>query len=262
LIAEEHHLSDTLDNLHACVQTSRDVSAQDAPQQSSRTFEDPNFANHDIISPITLHHANNSESTPHHEDLHNNDGNFPASSVPPYQGGSPGTGHWPQLNQLESFSTIDAASENQFFAAENSFVEGNLPHSFVNNNLSMLESIHNPDFVLPTPSAWSPQQTLSSPAADQSFMSYNNPYQMSPQAMVPSFYPHFPIQATLQRTPCPLCPQTFTRPSDLTRHYTSVHLGIKHHCFYPGCDNNRGNGYCRAEKLRTHQRERHGISWF
>ncbi|CAG8977503.1 hypothetical protein HYALB_00009337 [Hymenoscyphus albidus] len=62
------------------------------------------------------------------------------------------------------------------------------------------------------------------------------------------------------RTPCQYCMETFTRVPDLARHIQSVHMGIKHHCTYPGCPNNRGKGYCRLEKLRTHQKEKHGFA--
>ncbi|KAG4428715.1 hypothetical protein IFR05_015801 [Cadophora sp. M221] len=68
------------------------------------------------------------------------------------------------------------------------------------------------------------------------------------------------IQAPRASTFCTLCPASFTRPSDFQRHHESVHLGIKYHCFWIGCSNNRGNGYCRAEKLRTHQRKVHGLA--
>ena len=61
------------------------------------------------------------------------------------------------------------------------------------------------------------------------------------------------------RTFCTLCPASFTRASDYPRHWDSMHLGIKHHCFYLGCGNNRGNGYCRAEKLKTHRQRVHGL---
>jgi hypothetical protein len=58
-----------------------------------------------------------------------------------------------------------------------------------------------------------------------------------------------------------LCMESFTRVSDLERHIQSVHLGIKWHCDWFDCGNNRGNGYCRLEKLRRHQKEKHGFSW-
>jgi hypothetical protein len=58
----------------------------------------------------------------------------------------------------------------------------------------------------------------------------------------------------------PLCIESFARPGDLERHRQSVHLGIKHHCFWPGCHNNHGKGYVRCDKLRAHQKERHGFA--
>lgn len=57
----------------------------------------------------------------------------------------------------------------------------------------------------------------------------------------------------------PLCMESFARPGDLERHRQSVHLGIKHHCSWPGCHNNHGKGYVRFDKLRAHQREKHGF---
>jgi hypothetical protein len=54
------------------------------------------------------------------------------------------------------------------------------------------------------------------------------------------------------------CTESFKRLSDLRRHWQAVHLRIRYHCFAIGCKNNRGNGYCRFEKLKTHQREKHG----
>jgi hypothetical protein len=74
--------------------------------------------------------------------------------------------------------------------------------------------------------------------------------------------PGFPFQ--MYTPPCPrvycawpLCMETFTRPGDLERHRQSVHLGIKHHCFWPGCHNNHGKGYVRCDKLGAHQKEKH-----
>jgi hypothetical protein len=58
----------------------------------------------------------------------------------------------------------------------------------------------------------------------------------------------------------PLCMESFARPGDLERHRQSVHLGIKHHCFWPGCHNNHGKGYVRCDKLRAHQKEKHGFA--
>jgi Geminivirus Rep catalytic domain len=88
---------------------------------------------------------------------------------------------------------------------------------------------------------------------------------MQPQmfpAMMPGTAPFYPPMAMpgTQRTPCSFCTETFARPSDLDRHWQSVHLGIKYHCFWLGCHNNRGRGYCRLEKLRTHQKQKHGFA--
>jgi hypothetical protein len=68
-----------------------------------------------------------------------------------------------------------------------------------------------------------------------------------------------PIQP---RTPCPWvgCSESFVRSTDVQRHWDAVHLGIKYHCFWVGCPNNGGKGYCRLEKLRTHQRQKHGLA--
>jgi hypothetical protein len=83
-----------------------------------------------------------------------------------------------------------------------------------------------------------------------------------PNLNIPSF-PFGPVNPIQQRTPCPWigCSESFVRSTDVQRHWDSVHLGIKHHCDWPGCPNNGGKGYCRLEKLRTHQRQKHGFSW-
>ncbi|PVH81222.1 hypothetical protein DL98DRAFT_514858 [Cadophora sp. DSE1049] len=114
-------------------------------------------------------------------------------------------------------------------------------------------------------------------------MYLNNPQVMQPQPINNGFYsvdnypplsvgsatnpfdfgsPVLPTPVQAPRPPafCTLCPASFTRYSDYQRHYESVHMGIKWHCFWPGCSNNRGNGYCRAEKLKTHQRRVHGLA--
>lgn len=72
--------------------------------------------------------------------------------------------------------------------------------------------------------------------------------------------PAGPVQ---QRTPCPWlgCTESFARTTDVNRHVDSVHFGIKHHCYWQGCPDNAGKGYCRLEKLRTHQRQKHGFTW-
>lgn len=78
-----------------------------------------------------------------------------------------------------------------------------------------------------------------------------------------SSFPFGPVNPIQQRTPCPWngCRESFVRSSDIQRHWDSVHLGIKHHCSWIGCPNNGGKGYCRLEKLRTHQRQKHGYTW-
>jgi hypothetical protein len=103
----------------------------------------------------------------------------------------------------------------------------------------------------------------------QSIPNYPNGLGLS--GMYPQPFPNVPLpmnpltqtgfgsnQVQFQRRPCPSCFESFTRTSDLERHYQSIHLGIKYDCFWPGCHNNRGKGYCRLEKLKTHQREKHG----
>ncbi|KAE8445132.1 hypothetical protein EG329_013734 [Mollisiaceae sp. DMI_Dod_QoI] len=55
------------------------------------------------------------------------------------------------------------------------------------------------------------------------------------------------------------CTKSFTRISDLERHWYSVHLGQKHHCTWFGCSDNQGKGFCRLEKLRKHQEDYHGF---
>jgi len=71
----------------------------------------------------------------------------------------------------------------------------------------------------------------------------------------------------LHRAQCswPNCTESFARTTDVGRHIQSVHYGIKHHCYWieangAPCSNNRGNGYCRLEKLRSHQRQKHGFT--
>ena len=182
----------------------------------------------------------------------------------------------PQQAAIDSIARLDDVYQSDFTAADNSWEQEAPPQDFVTNSWNTPGPVHSPAFGVPMSSAWSPQQTLTNGAGDQGYMGFTDPsmlpaQMMAPQTMVPaqtfllspsflgpSLYPPFSV---LQRTPCHLCPQTFARHSDLARHYASVHLGIKHHCFYPGCANNRGNGYCRLEKLRTHQREKHGVAW-
>jgi len=76
-------------------------------------------------------------------------------------------------------------------------------------------------------------------------------------------FPHPPPTRPISnRHLCPWpsgCTESFTRRSDLERHWQSVHFRIRYHCFIPVCGNNHGKGYCRFEKLRSHQREKHGF---
>jgi hypothetical protein len=91
--------------------------------------------------------------------------------------------------------------------------------------------------------------------------------QMQPTWSIPSFPTGITGQVPLgnrliPRTPCswPFCMESFARPSDLDRHIQSVHLGIKYRCYWPGCSNNCGKGYCRLEKLRPLKGQKHGFS--
>jgi hypothetical protein len=54
------------------------------------------------------------------------------------------------------------------------------------------------------------------------------------------------------------CTKTFTRTADLDRHALNVHNRVGHHCQVPGCINNKGKGYCRADKLKDHMWKKHG----
>jgi hypothetical protein len=53
------------------------------------------------------------------------------------------------------------------------------------------------------------------------------------------------------------CATTFTRKADLDRHVLNVHNRIGHHCQVPGCNNNKGKGYCRPDKLKEHMWRKH-----
>lgn len=55
------------------------------------------------------------------------------------------------------------------------------------------------------------------------------------------------------------CAKTFTRTADLDRHVLNVHNRVGHHCQVPGCSNNKGNGYCRPDKLKEHMWKKHGL---
>jgi hypothetical protein len=106
-----------------------------------------------------------------------------------------------------------------------------------------------------------PMHFIPLPMQQQNFWA-QDPRQMMQSQMMANFAPIPLTTQVVQRTPCswPSCTESFTRPSDLQRHIDAVHLGIKYHCFWIGCTNNGGKGYCRAEKLRTHQRQKHGFA--
>lgn len=55
------------------------------------------------------------------------------------------------------------------------------------------------------------------------------------------------------------CRSTFTRTADLDRHVLHVHNRFGHHCQVQGCSNNKGNGYCRPDKLKEHMWKKHGL---
>jgi hypothetical protein len=118
---------------------------------------------------------------------------------------------------------------------------------------------------------WSSMGTGIDPTQQDNWGFYNPqvfPTQMTyPQMALntvssPMGYPFQMNATTRPRIYCawPLCMESFARPSDLERHRQSVHLGIKHHCFWPGCHNNHGKGYVRCDKLRAHQKEKHGFA--
>lgn len=71
-----------------------------------------------------------------------------------------------------------------------------------------------------------------------------------------------PSSSRAVRHICPTCNQSFSRLSDLHRHSENIHLQIRHHCPISGCEDNRGRGYCRAEKMRGHLRKRHELIHF
>lgn len=66
-----------------------------------------------------------------------------------------------------------------------------------------------------------------------------------------------------QSIPRHRCPQTtcslvFGRKSELERHFRTVHCGrFSYACNVNGCENNKGRGYSRVDKLREHLWRRH-----
>lgn len=61
------------------------------------------------------------------------------------------------------------------------------------------------------------------------------------------------------RTSCSTCLLTFGRKTDLERHLKSIHFDnhASNACFISGCDNNKGKGYSRRDKLTEHQWRKH-----
>jgi hypothetical protein len=199
---------------------------------------------------------------------------------------------WPEQVLLGEFPVIDGGRQHQPSMGGNAQGEGSLPQGYVDDNSNESGSPHHPSMGSSSLSMWSPQQALATPTA-QNFVGFHNPAMMLSQPSIqnpammrpqmvqqppalphvnsptPSLYPPHPLSTPFlpapipsPRTPCPLCTESFARPSDLNRHWQSVHLGIKYHCdYWLGCPNNGGKGYCRLEKLRTHQREKHGFAW-
>ncbi|KAG4432766.1 hypothetical protein IFR05_011749 [Cadophora sp. M221] len=94
-----------------------------------------------------------------------------------------------------------------------------------------------------------------------SFPSYPSPTpydnHSSPIALVSS--PNYPnsLDTRPRNNVCVSCGNAFARGSDLRRHFDNKHGHIRHHCRMPGCENNRGKGYCRKEKLRLHRKQKH-----
>lgn len=76
----------------------------------------------------------------------------------------------------------------------------------------------------------------------------------SPLTSSPSSNPESPRTKSHS---CPSCSLAFTRLSDLRRHFSNIHVRIRHHCLLTGCGNNGGKGYCRKEKLLKHMKEKH-----
>jgi hypothetical protein len=111
----------------------------------------------------------------------------------------------------------------------------------INYNLEDIEGFHGPQ-VFPTQMNYPQMASITFPS--------------------PLGYPFQMYTPPRPRIYCawPLCMESFARPGDLERHRQSVHLGIKHHCFWPGCHNNHGRGYVRCDKLRAHQKEKHGFA--
>lgn len=185
---------------------------------------------------------------------------------------------WSQSMLPDALSLNDPTHQVQ--ADQHVWAEDVHPQSSINTTLNVPEASTHAAIASSSQYFWPPQQT-SAIAAPQNFTGFYNPHLMPSQMMVQpqalpnvnpinqSFYPQqiiptpfLPAPIPTTRTPCPHCTESFARASDLNRHWQSVHLGIKYHCdYWLGCPNNGGKGYCRLEKLRTHQREKHRFAW-
>jgi hypothetical protein len=178
-------------------------------------------------------------------------------------------------NNLTSTSVFSTASWQHAAVHDRAVATG---HPIVDMGNSALEfdcyapnSMYSPVPDHARATGFFPQQGLRDTNA-QNNAGFQGQYTMpAPTTMQPQLFPgmitgtapyYLPtLVPAVQRTPCSFCAESFARPGDLDRHWQSVHLGIKHHCFWLGCHNNRGKGYCRIEKLRTHQKQKHGFAW-
>lgn len=71
--------------------------------------------------------------------------------------------------------------------------------------------------------------------------------------------PNYHQRQSRHRCPRLMCPFTFGRKGDLERHFRTVHCGrFSYSCGVGGCENNKGRGYSRRDKLKEHQWRRHG----
>jgi len=55
---------------------------------------------------------------------------------------------------------------------------------------------------------------------------------------------------------CSSCNKSFSRSTDLNRHFHQVHHRLRWNC-YLNCGNNRGNGWSREDKWKEHIRREH-----
>ena len=182
--------------------------------------------------------------------------------------------HWPSKEAPQGLYSSGGVTAGQHNDQARTLITNDLeaPQNSANLSIGPYTSLHpfpqdaqaavQTNFEYQSPPVLLPQQ---GPTALHDNLGLQRPPMMlAPQ---PNTFPdigaawYYPMQPPVrQRTPCSLCFETFARQSDLQRHWQSVHLGIKYHCYWPGCLNNRGKGYCRVEKLRTHQREKHGFA--